>query len=143
MSVRLSIDLINELHSYINDKNGDEYSGYIYIKDDTVKFIRANKSEYIDKPLPFYFFYDYLSFHTHPKKEYTGESIQDIPSYKDILFVKNTILNKECPGHVLFTPYYIYYITIDKKNVSPDNYLKKIYYETIQNEYSPSILKSN
>ena len=132
MSIRLPINRIREIHSYINDPKHEEFSGYIYFRDNELKYIDGRKSEYIEKPplTPKNLFYNYLSFHTHPKKGYIIPSIQDVPSYKDLLFVKHTILQGETQGHVLFTPYYVYYITINKDKIKSDNFIKTTYYKT-------------
>lgn len=145
MTIRLTIDKIKDIHSYINDPAHDEFSGYIYFRNNEVRFIDSKRSEYIDKPpiTPKNLFYDYFSFHTHPKKGYNIPSIQDIPSFKDILFVKNTILAGETDGHLLFTPFYVYYITINKEKIKSDEFIKSTYYNTISVSKSPIDIEHN
>ena len=143
MTIRLTIDRIRDIHSHINDPTKEEFSGYLYIRNGEVRYIDAKKSEYIDKPpiTPKNLFYDCLSFHTHPKT-YNFPSIQDIPSYKDFIFIKKTILNQECDGHILFTPFYIFYITINKDLIKSDNVIKNNYYNAIQVSKDPKHIKT-
>ena len=143
MSIRLTIDRLKDIHSYINDPKHEEFSGYIYFKDNEIKYIDGKKSEYINKPpiTPKNLFYDYLSFHTHPKKGLNIPGNQDIPSYTDLIFVKNTILNNECEGHILFTPFYVYYITINKNKIKSDSFIKSTYYNTIHHSKDPDFLE--
>lgn len=142
--LRFPIDKIKEIHSYINDSNWDEYSGYLFMRNGELRFINANRSEIINKPLPIHVYYDQISFHTHSKKNKYTISNQDIPSYKDLIFIKESVINNESPGHVLFTPYYVYYITISKDTIKNDSLIKKTYYTTLKNSgISPDQLKNN